>query len=772
MANTYPASPVKDDEMLEAREPSPVFAPTFMPAIQSPVPFGRPALPLGPFNEPYIPRSGPVDPTQWGMPDYILQGAQRYPGIAPGPYMPQKRDMRGLLSNASLYFSKNGSNPMMGLAGTMGMWNDKWAKEYVAGREAAGRIAEAETRRHQQQLADKVHTELRDYSDLHATYLNEPEVLRQKLTELAYKNDDDNLLHVLQTEGVKGAERVMSDRHNQWSDLVSATHQQLENDKLRRETSDADDAEKRYNEIMHPERSNQPEAQTARQGTPYPEVSEATRETPEGVAGRTNPAPEPKSGAAAAPGTPASDRPTAPEGGSPTGLTRENLPQRAQEAADWATRNGVARPPADAAGLNAWADRYMTPNGGLSVGGAPAPASPGPGTAPETAPTDRVTPPPESPGLVHGGGFANQKELDFWAFRFLKTGTAKNPQTSVSKQQFSQANLENQAIFKRASQIEEWMGRMARNTDRQPNLGGERANVENALALLDQFKTAIPDEESTFNYIGQIIKGQEKLPGGTGLGGQNKFAIFTRELVFRFDPTFTERRFDTNKRVAVDYSPGGRMGQRINGFKTVFNHYDITTKLLKDLDPSDIIIYNRLTNELTLQAGGAKSIQLNNAYQIYSTEIAKTFKGSQTTLREIEDFKKSLNANMSKDQAIGVMRTLLEFGNGQFESLTDDYNRVTYERKKPEEWFDDPRLRENFKLVRTTPLLASERARIERARRVGANPFTPGTVPPEANDYIDYVRQNRGSPDPVKKDRAAKILAKLQDLGWIPDDFQ
>ena len=82
-------------------------------------------IPFSDTYRPYIPTNGLKAPSEWGKPSYILEGARRYPGIAPGPYMPQMRDVRQLNQRNAGFFIKNGSVPSSTYAGQMLLHNDK-----------------------------------------------------------------------------------------------------------------------------------------------------------------------------------------------------------------------------------------------------------------------------------------------------------------------------------------------------------------------------------------------------------------------------------------------------------------------------------------------------------------------------------------------------------------------------------------------------------------------------------------------------------------------
>ena len=84
----------------------------------------------------YIPYPYHRSMGEMGKPDFILQGAMNFPGVSPGPYMPQPRDTLGIVRNSGLFLGGMG-----GMAGGLGMM--RFYANYLKARQA-GQLQQAQ----------------------------------------------------------------------------------------------------------------------------------------------------------------------------------------------------------------------------------------------------------------------------------------------------------------------------------------------------------------------------------------------------------------------------------------------------------------------------------------------------------------------------------------------------------------------------------------------------------------------------------------------------
>jgi hypothetical protein len=189
---------------------------------------GQPRSPwpnLPTSQEPYVLASGRRHHSMWGQPDFILQGARRYPGVAPGPWMPQLGDVNRIVWNATKYLMQNGSVPVQQMAGLMGNSRGQYGKEFMAGRKAAQALQYEQYKESRQRLIDRQTDELKKYAGIYSVYGKDPDELGQQLTELANEFNDPELVRVLNGKGVAAAEDLLNARNNVNIDMAKVAAQ-------------------------------------------------------------------------------------------------------------------------------------------------------------------------------------------------------------------------------------------------------------------------------------------------------------------------------------------------------------------------------------------------------------------------------------------------------------------------------------------------------------------------------------------------------------------
>ena len=123
-----------------------------------------------PRQEPYMRPRGPIHSGAWGRPDYALQGAARYPGMVPGPFMPQPHEWPGILNQSSQFLGNLSSGVIAPLARGMAMFSNEYWVAYRAQQTHKARMAAANFQLYAKKLAMKQAQENRDYSEAFAAY--------------------------------------------------------------------------------------------------------------------------------------------------------------------------------------------------------------------------------------------------------------------------------------------------------------------------------------------------------------------------------------------------------------------------------------------------------------------------------------------------------------------------------------------------------------------------------------------------------------------------
>jgi hypothetical protein len=714
-------------------------------------------LPIPDQPMPYMSSRGKKSPSEWGTPDYILTGARRYPGLAPGPWMPQLSDVRDLVKRNALFFAQNGSRPTQKIAASMFGHSDKWWSEFAKGRHAQAQESLSEYRLQQDKLVANEQHQFRLLADAFKAYEKDPAKLRNALINLTYRFDDPVLRDVIQSQGLARAEDLISARHNNNLDQLKIIHQREQNAKLEEAKGNSDDVLESIRQLADPD-ARSPTTQTYLD-TGQPEIGALPSTDPARYS--TDPlAPksiEPLNLPHTTPATSADQTHPVPPP-FPTGVTPLNYGARRGELTDWATRVGVPIPPPDAAGMSAWLAANAPSGPVVSPTGTSVPA-PAPGTpaAPQA---------PDSPDIRERNRIAalagySGDQLDRYAWDYFMYG--RLPHTgAIPKDLQSLYQKQNEAVRQRATGpngIEEWIHRLYSAIPPGPLGMSERESVARADQILEKIRAVRPE---IANQIGGFIHGFTALPTTSGFAASQVGVQRMRELVYAIDPTFKPTRNEAVRATVRAFSGNGQIGQRLLAFKTAIKHAGTVMSIIDQMPNTPITDWNRFINNISTRLGSAKATEFNTAFNLFSTEVARAFRGSQTTLSEITHIRENLNVNSSPAQLRAGMRAMAELMQGQLDSIADQWNFSTMEHKRGQDFFDDPNFISEFNKLRELPFPSGS---------VGFKPagsYIPSgnvqynsDLPNEAAALNGWLAANPTSP------KAAAVREKLRSLGWL-----
>lgn len=290
-----------------------------------------PDLPRG--EEPYIRRNGQRHHSEWGQPDFIMRGAQNYPGVAPGPWMPQISDVNRLVWEATQGLMQNGSVPVAKLAGLMGNARGNYTKEYLAGRKAMMELQHEQYAMAQDQLVRQQNQELREYAEIFANHADNPSEMTEELTNLANKFNDHRLLTELNSKGLAAAEKLLAVRDNLSAEMGAVRQQRdkhseamarvaLDNEKVRAAKRSEEEAAafgvhtgdgEAGTDQGDQDPSDQDASESASGGAPAAKAAPATP----GPADAESPSTAPDGGVSAPTGVPQDRFPATPQGDNP-----------------------------------------------------------------------------------------------------------------------------------------------------------------------------------------------------------------------------------------------------------------------------------------------------------------------------------------------------------------------------------------------------------------------------------------------------------------------
>src|SRR5215475_5874462 len=360
-------------------------------------------------------------PGEWGDPDWALKGAQGYPGMPAGPYMPQGADMWGLVHSISDGLGQGGSNYVGLPARQMGMYSNNMSKAFVEGQLAGYRLNYARLQQSLMLTAQRQQEELTKYKEQFAiwgpheerggtgddayAYRNpgDPERLAQEIGNLATQYDDPVLKSALENGGVAAAERVLATRDGKSQDaqkILQMQKSQLEIEKLKIqiEKLKKGDPAGNYENQPEPEETPREDEDNTRAPGAEPPAGDEDKPWPKDLLPPDEPE-QPAPGGQPQPAAPTSGAPAAP-GAAPATPQATPGAQGAAPAGGQQVAGGAAPGTASDApvpGVGAGAPVPAISGGMLRPGQPLEPPAPIPPPSPET----RERPRPVTGGLRH-----------------------------------------------------------------------------------------------------------------------------------------------------------------------------------------------------------------------------------------------------------------------------------------------------------------------------------------------------------------------------------
>lgn len=197
--------------------------------------------------EPYIPSRADRPYHQWGSDDFAMAGARNYPGIAPGPYMPQARDLAGLIHGAVMGLGRFGSRYTGMPAIAMGTYASAYWKAYQAGMHQRAGNAYQQYRQARQMTIDRGKEEMAEYAKIYGQYHRDGKItdangFQQALLDAARRYQNHSIINAIEAGDLPGAERILQATDAQVANLIKAQHQE---ERSRHRDDRLDAAEKR-----------------------------------------------------------------------------------------------------------------------------------------------------------------------------------------------------------------------------------------------------------------------------------------------------------------------------------------------------------------------------------------------------------------------------------------------------------------------------------------------------------------------------------------------
>lgn len=688
---------------------------------QLPSPFGGRRT-----GEPYMPTQPNMDHTQWGQGDFVLQGARAYPGVSPGPWMPQGNEIPGLIHNITMGLGRYGS-PGVGMGAiNSGKFMLAYIKAYMAGQHQRAQIELENFKIHALQTQQRQDEESRAYSKVYALYGEKSPELTEQIERAAREMEggaDTEMINVLHTLGPDAAKRLIAWRDSKSGDLKK-TIQQLQAQVLAGRLRDQQDAA-RYKGMDPRKPPSLPPGQRGAaggggggtEGVPGTPDDIETRDISEGTGDEAQ-----AGGQAGEPGMPEGDDTEAPtQTATPRAPTTDQPSPMAQPfaatpsvpaarddtaGADQARVDQIASDPRLAgARAQAGPTSAETPaeqvqrrfTGGPDTGAQPAATTPAGAAAPGAAatpsglrfePIDEPQPPsedvqitPKAPEEDAGyqaprlrplppaqdwsnvpGINMSAADVESYAQNYLMTG--RRPIIGTDPRSRTMEGI----IERRANQIRQFTENVMKNIG--------PGHPEAVLGYIDQ---AMPGAAAN---IRSIIAGNSPIP--RGYAANSVFWNTVQSMARRIKPDLSDVDFQLNQRTRIAFTTGTSYpAQTISASNRALQHSAYAVELARSLENSNYPMSNAARNWLRTQFGDPRYSNFDVVMRHVAQELTRAFRGNGGALRDVEAELQKIGSSRSPAQIAGYFRSVAHLLYGQVDSLNELWKRGTHQNTHP-----------------------------------------------------------------------------------------
>lgn len=190
----------------------------------------------------------------------------------------------------------------------------------------------------------------------------------------------------------------------------------------------------------------------------------------------------------------------------------------------------------------------------------------------------------------------------------------------------------------------------------------------------DEYLTSLP--QSTATQVKAIAEGRMPFPGGMAL--KTPYWQGMLNAVSQYDPSFDAVNYNARSSTRKDFT-SGKSAQNITSLNTAMGHLDSLDKAFAGLKNSDYPMYNSLANSVG-RAVGNTDIQtalkdVNTKAIAVAGELAKVFRSTGMSQKEIDDWKDQISSNNSPAENKKVIQSAIELMNSRLDGIGQQYNQ-------------------------------------------------------------------------------------------------
>lgn len=191
----------------------------------------------------------------------------------------------------------------------------------------------------------------------------------------------------------------------------------------------------------------------------------------------------------------------------------------------------------------------------------------------------------------------------------------------------------------------------------------------------DAFLLGLPEKDQ--KMVKAMVEGRQPPPPAKALA--TPYWQRYVELANQYDPAFDMGRWQARVQTRKNFATGVE-GRTIRSLNTVANHIgelDEAGKALDNFKQNSLGTtkpLNTVMNWYRENAGDPRITRFDTTANAVSTELEKAFRGNQTAISGIKEWRKSMAHTMSPEQMQESNKTLTKLLMGQLEGLTGQYN--------------------------------------------------------------------------------------------------
>lgn len=154
------------------------------------------------------------------------------------------------------------------------------------------------------------------------------------------------------------------------------------------------------------------------------------------------------------------------------------------------------------------------------------------------------------------------------------------------------------------------------------------------------------------------------------------------ETAAAVDPTYDQTQFPLRSQFKKEIT-SGTTGKNIVALNTAIGHLDSLSNAFRELDKTrsnmlgpDIPIVNKVKDAILTGTGSQASTNVGTVGTALANELERAFKGSQTSMTGVEDFKNKLKGELSVDQQEGLKKTVADLLSSRINAIDEQHKSI------------------------------------------------------------------------------------------------